>query len=69
MAMRAREFKVIGRARQAEHHTVEPIVIREAVQLGETKSVAIKPRDGFEVVGRPRDAQLCRLLHAHGTAE
>jgi len=47
----------------AEHESIEPVVILEAVKNFEPKTVAIERNQRVKIVGRTGDAQRCNFAH------
>src|SRR5215470_1447680 len=48
---------MVGRARMAQHHAVEAVMVLEAVQHVESQPLLIEAQQGVEVVARPGDTQ------------
>jgi putative oxidoreductase len=59
------ELEVVGRARPAEHHSVESLVVGEGAENLEPEPLAVEAQQRSKIVGGPGDAKDGNRGHAH----
>src|SRR5262249_39593806 len=60
MGAAARELEMVARARNAEHHAIEPVVVLEAPENLEAEAAAIHVRGLRQIADRPGDPEMMR---------
>lgn len=56
-----RQLEVVGGAAEPQHDAVEAVVVAEAEQDLKAQPVSVKGNDGINVVGGPRDPNVCAV--------